>query len=308
MRRLPPLNSIRAFEAAARHLSFTRAARELNVTQSAVSHQIKALEARLGVPLFRRLNRALLLTDEGQAYLPAVRDALDRLAEATERLLVGETSGTLTVSVMPSFAARWLVPRLARFRDLHPDIDVRLSASDKLVDFARDDVDVAIRYGRGTYPSLHVTRLLGEDVFPVCSPALRDGDPPLRRLADLARHTLLHDIVDDICPDWPTWLRLMGADGIDTSRGPVFSDSSMLLQAAVDGQGVALGRSALAAADLEAGRLVKPFDVRTPLDVAYYLVCPRSTAERPKIAAFRAWLLAEADAETGRDHRPATTP
>ncbi|MEE8533201.1 MAG: transcriptional regulator GcvA [Alphaproteobacteria bacterium] len=289
-RRLPPLNALRAFEAAARHLSFTHAAEELNVTQAAISHQVKALEERLGVQLFRRLNRALLLTDAGQAYLPPVRDAFDRLDEATERLFSHDSRGALTVSVLPSVAAKWLVPRLGRFRESHPDIDVRIDANMHLTDFSREDVDVALRYGGGKWPGLRADRLMTEDFFPVCSPALLEGPVPLRTPEDLRHHTLLHD---DNRTDWTVWFLAAGIEGGDPTRGPGFTDSSLVLQAAAEGQGVALGRSALAAVDLAAGRLVKPFDISLPATFAYYLVCPETTAERPKVVAFREWLFGE---------------
>ncbi len=294
LRHLPPLNGVRAFEAAARHLSFTRAADELGVTQSAVSHQIKALEERLEVRLFRRLNRTLLLTDEGQAFLPDVREALDLLSAATARLHRGDSSGALTVSVLPSFATRWLVPRLKRFRARHPDMDIHVQAVDRLTDFDRENVDVAIRYGEGSYRKLHVTQILDEDVFPVCSPQLLQGADPLKSPEDLRHHTLLHDEMDAGCPDWADWLTAAGVHGVKARRGPTFSDSSMLLQAAIDGQGIALGRSALAADELVAGRLVKPFDLSISIDQGYFLVCPPETANRPKIVAFRIWLLEEA--------------
>jgi LysR family transcriptional regulator, glycine cleavage system transcriptional activator len=293
-RRLPPLNALRAFEAAARHLSFTRAAAELHVTQTAISHQIKALEERLGVRLFRRLPRGLLLTEAAQRLLPPVRDAFDQIALATERLAAGGAGATLTVSVLPSFAAKWLVPRLGRLRAAHPDLDLRISASSELVDFARDDVDVGIRMGSGVYPGLRVERLFGEALVPVCSPLLREGPHPLLRPEDLAHHVLLHD--DDYA-GWELWLRLAGVPGVLARRGPVFTDSGMVVQAAAEGQGVALARRVLAAGDLAAGRLVQPFDVSIPHDLAYYLVCPEATAEQPKIAAFRSWLLAESQGE-----------
>ena len=293
-RRLPPLNALRAFEAAARHLSFTRAADELHVTQTAISHQIKALEERLGVRLFRRLPRGLLLTEEAQRYLPPVRDAFDRIAAATEQLAAGGSGGRLTVSVLPSFAAKWLVPRLGRFRAAHPDLDLRISASSQLVDFARDDVDIAIRMGRGRYPGLRVDRLFGESMVPVCAPELLSGPHPLRRPEDLRHHVLLHD---DDHTGWQLWLELAGVEGVDPRRGPIFTDSAMVVQAAAEGQGVALARRVLAAGDLAAGRLVQPFEVSVPHDLAYYLVSPEATAEQPRIRAFRAWLLAEAEAE-----------
>ena len=291
-RRLPPLNALRAFEAAARHLSFTKAADELNVTQAAISHQVKALEERLGVSLFRRLNRALLLTDAGQGFLPPLREAFDRMAEATERLRGNDLRRVLTVTTLPSIAAKWLVPRLGRFRENHPDIDVRIDASLHLTDFARENVDVALRYGRGQWDGMHSVRLMTEDFFPVCSPALLLGEHGLHEPRDILHHTLLHD---DSRTDWTMWFLAAGIEGGEPTRGPAFTDSSLVLQAAADGQGVALGRSALAAADLAAGRLVRPFDISLEAEFAYYLVCPQATAESPKIASFRAWLLAEAE-------------
>ena len=303
-RRLPPLNALRAFEAAARHLSFTRAADELAVTQTAISHQIKGLEARLGVQLFRRLPRGLVLTEEAQLFLPAIRDAFDRIAAATERLTREQGSGVLTLSTLPSFAGKWLVPRLGRVRQAHPEIDLRISASLRLVDFDRDNVDVAIRSGRGHYPGLRVDRLFTEEVFPVCSPRLlAEGPHPLRTPDDLRHHVLLHDldpgqvVFADATEPWRRWLAAAGVDGVDVERGPLFEDTHLLLDAAIAGHGVALGRSAIAAADLAAGRLVRPFEVSLPFGLAYYLVCPEASAERPKVRAFREWLLAEAARE-----------
>lgn len=293
-RRLPPLNALRAFEAAARHLSFTRAAEELHVTQAAISHQVKALEEHLGRKLFRRLNRALLLSDDGQAYLPSVSRAFALLNDATRDLLERDAPGPLTVSALPSFAARWLVPRLGRFRQIHPDIDLRIDPSAALTDFASGDVDVGIRYGRGKYSALRADWLMTEDIFPVCSPALLSGEHPLRAPGDLEHQVLLHD---DGHGDWRTWLLAAGVDRVDPTRGPIFTDSSMLIQAAMAGQGVALARGVLAADELAAGRLVRPFTLSLPTEYAYYLVCPQNTAEQPKIAAFRDWLLDEARRE-----------
>lgn len=293
-RRLPPLNALRAFEAAARHLSFTRAAEELHVTQAAISHQVKALEEHLGRKLFRRLNRALLLSDDGQAYLPSVSRAFALLNDATRNLLERDAPGPLTVSALPSFAARWLVPRLGRFRQIHPDIDLRIDPSAALTDFASGDVDVGIRYGRGKYSALRADWLMTEDIFPVCSPALLSGEHPLRAPGDLEHQVLLHD---DGHGDWRTWLLAAGVDRVDPTRGPIFTDSSMLIQAAMAGQGVALARGVLAADELAAGRLVRPFTLSLPTEYAYYLVCPQNTAEQPKIAAFRDWLLDEARRE-----------
>lgn len=292
-RRLPSLNGLKAFEAAARHLSFTRAAGELNVTQAAVSHQVKALEEGLGVALFRRLNRALLLTDEGQALLPPLSEALDRMALAVDGLARRDETGVLTVSTLDSFAAGWLVRRLRRFRALHADIDVRITTANHLVDFARDDVDLAVRYGRGQWPGLDSVRLMTEEVFPVCSPALLADGPALDKPSDLRFHTLLHE---DMIEDWRTWLLAAGVGGVDPTRGPWFTQANLVIQAALAGDGVALGRSVLVADELAAGRLVKPFDVSLPAEYAYYVVSPQAAAGRPKVRAFRDWMLAEAAA------------
>ncbi len=290
-RRLPPLNALRAFEAAARALSFTRAAEELNVTQAAVSHQVKALEDWLGVPLFIRRNRALLLTEAGQAYAGPLGEAFDRINAATLRLNTLDSSGTLTVSVLPSIAAKWLVPRMRSFSQAHPEIAVRLSPSTHLTDFNREAVDVVLRYGQGDWPGLRADKFMTEDIFPVCAPGLLDGEHPLRSPEDLRHHTLLHD---DYYEDWRKWLLAAGVEGVDDSRGPVYEDSANLLQAAIAGEGVALGRSALAADDLAEGRLVKPFDISLPVEYAYYVVAPEALAERPKVAAFRDWVIATA--------------
>jgi LysR family glycine cleavage system transcriptional activator len=290
-RSLPPLNALRAFEAAARHRSFTRGAAELHVTQAAVSHQVKALEDHLELKLFARGDRGLVLTERGEDYYRAVRDAFDRLDDATARLLARDGRQTLTVTTLPSFAARWLVPRLGRFRDAHPQIDVRLAPDVEIVDLERGDVDLAVRYGLGEYPRMRSERFLEEEVFPVCSPSLLAGNKPLREPADLREHVLLHTEGHD---EWRAWLRAAGVTDVDATRGPMFFDSSMILEAAIAGQGVALGRSVLAAAELASGRLVRPFAHRQAADFAYYLVAPLTTADRPKIVAFWTWLRAEA--------------
>jgi len=293
-RRLPPLNAVRAFEAAARHLSFTRAAEELHVTQAAISHQIKALEERLGLRLFDRRHRALALTPAGQRYLPGVRAAFERLAAATDQLIGAEARGAVTVSMISSFATKWLLPRLARFHAAQPDIEVRITTSTGLVDFNRDDVDMAIRYGRGRWPGTDAIRLVSEDIFPVCAPALLNGPKPLQRLADLANHTLLH--VSGFPEDWQVWLTAAGVSGIDPTRGPQFDMSLLALDAAANGLGVALGRTALVAGDLASQRLVKPFDFEVPAESAYYVVTPVRRTLPSKVNAFRDWLLQEAGA------------
>ena len=296
MSRLPPLNALRAFEAAARHLSFAKAAEELNVTPAAVSHQIKALEEILGTKLFRRAKRAIWLTEAGQACLPDLREGFERLAAGIERLRGLESSGILTVSTPPSFAGKWLVPRLDRFRAGHPEIEIRVDANPQLVDFARDDVDVGVRFGLGDYPGLGSTLLLSEAFFPVCSPALLEGEHPLRHPEDLCWHTLLHEdqsFGEGTYPDWRMWLLAAGFPELYSSKGPRFSASELVTQAALDGQGVALGRRVLVAGDLEAGRLVQPFAMTYPVSFAYYLVSAKNAAERPKVAAFRDWMLRE---------------
>jgi LysR family transcriptional regulator, glycine cleavage system transcriptional activator len=292
-RSLPPLNALRAFEAAARHLSFTTAASELNVTQAAVSHQIKALEERLGLKLFRRVGRNLLLSDAAQAYLPEIAAAFDRIAGATRRLHQYDAAGVLSATVLPSFAAKWLLPRLGRFRAAHPEIDLRISSSVETVDLMREDFDIALRAGSGDYPGMRADAILSESFFPVCSPALLAGPLPLRAADDLRHHTLLHDEPRDL---WQLWFKMVGIADIDATRGPGFSDSGMLIWAAIEGQGVAIAKGTLAADDLRAGRLVRPFDQSMPADFSYWLVCPEASADRPKIVAFREWLLAEAGA------------
>jgi LysR family glycine cleavage system transcriptional activator len=287
---MPPLNTLRTFEAAARNLSFTKAAEELHVTQAAVSHQIKALEERLGIQLFKRLNRALVLTDPGQAFYPAIRDALEQIRMATQKLYELESTGTLKVTLLASFAAKWLVPRLGRFRRDYPDIDVLLSTSHLLVDFQRDDIDVGIRYGAGEWPGVEAEKLFTEDLFPVCSPSLLDGPVPLRDPADLVEHNL----IQDAGMDWNTWLIAAGVIDEEMHYGTSFLDSSLAMQAAIAGQGVALGRMALVADDLAAGRLVRPFQISLPSNFAYYVVFASHTGDSPKIRAFRDWIAEEA--------------
>lgn len=296
--RLPPLNALRAFEVAARHLSFRRAAEELFVTPAAISHQIKGLEDYLGVALFHRLNKSLLLTEAGQAALPVLQEGFERLAEAVTLMQADNPSRFLTVSVAPSFASKWLVPRLERFRQTTPGIDIRIDANSRCVDFIRDQVDVAIRYGPGDYPDLHSDCLRSDQIIPVCSPALLQGDKPLRKPQDLGHHTLLH-IDDQVTaghwPDWCMWLLTAGATKVDATRGPRFSLASMAIQAAVEGHGVTLVGEVLVEDDLAAGRLVKPFHLKVPVNFCYYLVCPPAAVERANVAAFRAWLLSEVE-------------
>jgi len=291
---LPSLNALRAFEAAARHLSFKEAGRELHVTRGAVSQQVKALEEELGVRLFRRLTRQIALTEEGQALLPKVRQAFQLITTAAEGLTAERRGATLTISTLPSFASKWLVPRLGRFTEHHPEIDVRISATPVLVDFGRDGVDVAIRQGTGNYPGLHSDFLLHADLFPVCSPALLKGSNPLREPADLRHHHLLHH---RRAAEWSVWLQAHNVEGIDVSHGTRFSDDALVLQAAINGQGVAITRDPLASDDLAAGLLVRPFPQTTPDLFAYYLVCAPERAQEPKIVAFREWIVGAMQAD-----------
>jgi LysR family glycine cleavage system transcriptional activator len=292
-RRLPPLNALRAFEAAARHLSFLKAAEELNVTAGAVSQQIKTLEDHLSLKLFRRQARGVLLTDAGQRYGKRIGELLDQIAAATRDL--GRQSGgaVLTVTTMPSFAARWLIPRLGAFGRLHPELAVRTLADDKLATFKDDDVDVAIRFGAGNYVGLTADFLFREEVFPVCSPRLLEGDMPPRRLEDLAHHTLLHDEPHPGLHEleWSAWLAKRGIRNIDAHQGPRFTYTHMSLTAAAMGQGLALGTSVLCADDLESGRLVRPFPDKIVAAFAYYLVFPPAALDRPRVVAFRDWML-----------------
>jgi LysR family transcriptional regulator, glycine cleavage system transcriptional activator len=290
--RLPPLNALRTFEAAARHLSFTKAAAELFVTQAAVSHQIKALEEQLGVPLFRRLNRRLILTDQGQLLLPAVRRAFDELVAGVDRLHEACCVGTLTISTTPSIAAKWLAGRLGRFQALYPEFEIRLMATPRLVDFVREGADCGIRYGFGGWPGLRAERLFGASLMPVCSPSLLEGPHPLRAPEDLRHHVLLHSL-DDM-DDWRLWLRAAGLTDIDPERGLKFDSVPVALQAAIGGAGVAIGHGLMVAEDLAAGNLVEPFDLELPDACAYYFVAPERSADQPKIQAFRSWLYSEA--------------
>ncbi len=297
-RRLPPLNALRAFEAAARHLNFSRAADELSVTPGAVSQQIQNLEDYVGVALFKRTPKGLLLTDAAQTALPALREAFDRLAEAASLLTAAVDGRRLTLTAPPSFAAKWLVPRLKRFEEAYPQVDVWLSADMDIVDFAAGEIDMAIRYGAGRYPGLELQRLMNETVIPVASPSLL-ADHPLNGPGDLAGHTLLHDgspDADESCPDWSMWLAARGVRGVDGTRGPRFNQSSLVIEAAMGGRGVALAKRTLAQDDLDAGRLVVPMQIATAVDFAYYLVHPKAKGRLPQVKAFVGWITAEAAA------------
>ena len=294
---LPPLNALRAFEAAARHLSFVKAAAELYVTPAAVSHQVKSLEDQLGVALFTRLPRGLLLSDAGRAMLPELARGFDHFARAVRGAVAGEVAGELRVTMIPSFAQLWLLPRLERFTAAYPDVRLILSGVAELVDLARSDIDLGIRYGGGRYPGLWSRLLFTEETFPVCAPALLDGPPPLRRPADLRYHRLLSDWNVTRGEEWLTWeawAEHLGMPDLRPDGGLQLSDSMMLMEAAVRGLGVAVGRTSLAGGHLAAGRLVRPFAITKPADYAYYVVAPEGSETRPRIRVFVDWLMEEA--------------
>ena len=292
--RIPPLNALRAFEASARQLSFTRAAEELFVTQAAISHQIKSLEEHLGLKLFMRKNRALLLTEEGQSYYLDIKDVFVSLQEATEKLLARGAKGAITVSLQPSFAIQWLVPRLNAFNLMHPEIDVRIKAVDQPDGSLTEDVDVAIYYGRGRWPSVHADKLHTEYLIPVCSPLVASGKKPINTIQDLANHTLLHDTSRR---DWKRWFKEVQVKGVNVNHGPIFSHSAMVVQAAVHGQGVALAHSVFAQPEIETGRLVVPFKHSLVSKNAFYIVCREHQMDLGKISAFREWVLETVEQE-----------
>ena len=293
-RKLPPLTALPAFDAAARHLSFTQAAAELNLTHGAISRAIRNIEDRLGIQLFERGTRAVSLTPAGAIYAAEVAAVLDQLSAATMVATASRSSGVLNVSTSDGFAGRWLVPRLYRFHRSHRDIDVRISTSGALADFVRDGIDIAIRYGGGTYAGAVSELLTDVEVFPVCSPELLRGEHPLRTPDDLRHHTLIHD---GFPIDWATWLNHAGVTGINPKSGVTFDSATYATEAAVHGEGVLLGRSALVSADLAAGRLVRPFDLKFKATSSYYAVYLATALRQRKVRAFRDWLLAEMEAD-----------
>ena len=301
-RRIYPLNALRAFEASARHLSFVKASEELSVTPAAVSHQVKKLEEYLGLPLFRRKSRGLLLAESGQLLLSELSEVFLRLDKAMERVIDSDSRGTITLSVAPTFAVMWLIPRLPKFYALHPDIDVRISTSLGLVDFQRDDFDAAIRLGSGKWFGLETIKLFDESVTPMCSPRLLEGPDALKSPDDLSKHVLLHNHSMDYdvdAPTWETWLKAAGASGVDASRGTHFSLPDHGLQASIDGAGVVLGWRSLSAKDVAAGRVVEPFDLTLPLGSSFYLAYPEAHSLRPNIAVLRDWLMQEVSENRG---------
>lgn len=309
--RLPPLNALRAFEVAARHSNFRKAADELHVTPAAISHQVKTLEDYLGMQLFHRRTRALELTDAARACLPRLREGFEALAAAAALIRTHSHRETLTVKMAPSFAVKWLGRRIHRFVFAHPDIDVHIEASPRTIDGRPDDGDentqrstlpaegdVAIRFGTGKYPGYRAEKLFSVAVTPMCAPHVATGALALRQAEDLRHHVLLHDDtlnIDDGRSKWEMWLAAAGVDDVNITRGPHFNHAALALDAAIDGTGIALSYPLLASADLAAGRLIMPFDLALPLDSAYYVVCPEAVADQPKVTAFRNWLFEEAE-------------
>lgn len=292
-RRLPPLNALVVFEAAARHLSFTRAADSLHVTQAAVSHQIKALEEWLGVPLFHRVGRGhgLALTESGRAYLPRISAALDGIRTATGAVMDRRRQRVLNVATLDSFGLLWLLPRLRRFLRQQPGIDVRIVAADLDADaLEKGEVSVDIRYGEGDWRGVEVERFLTETIFPVCSPDIVSAERPLREPGDVRHHTLLHDAG---VTDWAEWLKAAGVVGVDVNRGPGFNHSHLVTAAAINGDGIALGRGALVTDAILKGQLIKPFALALPCKFAYYFVCSHGSLSDPVVDSFRRWLIDE---------------
>ena len=296
---MPPLGALRAFEAAARLNSFSKAAAELHVTPAAISHQIHALEADLGIGLFHRRNRHVELTAAGRLLLPGLSEAFAGIRAAVRRVRAQNETGALTITASPSFVAKWLVLRLHRFQAKFPAVDVRISTSDEIVDLTSGDFDLAIRYGTGRYPGLDVELLLKNEVFPACSPRLLETGPTLRTPDDLLARALIHDTAadrDPLAPTWAMWLRAAGVREKPMTAGLTFSNGYMALDAAIAGHGVVLAYSTIAAADLAAGRLVRLFSLSLPDLFAYYIVTAPGARDRPKVRAFRDWLREEADA------------
>lgn len=289
MRRLPPLNAIRTFEAAARLESFLLAAEELHVTPSAVSHQVRVLEDYLGAKLFNRQPRSVRLTAVGRSYLPAISDALDQIHLATQSVARRQLDGPLTLSVAPTFAVTWLAPRLGAFQLAHPEIEVRLISSVEVVDFSRSDVDAGIRTGEGRWPGLRSHVLLRAHLVPVCGPALAKGPPPLRTPADLAHVPLIQEITQ--LGLWRSWFAAIGVEGIDAERGPRVQSNELAVATAAGGLGVALAARSMVERHLADGRLIVPFEVQCAPELVYYLVYPDDSEDDPRIGAFRDWIL-----------------
>jgi LysR family transcriptional regulator, glycine cleavage system transcriptional activator len=297
MRKLPPLNALRAFEAAARHESFTKAAAELSVTQGAISQQVKSLEDLLGFKLFLREPQGLVLSAAAREYLEVIREAFDRIALGTSKITRQHKSSVLTVSTSPDFAAKWLVHRLGRFSEQHPEIDLRISASLDHIDFAREDIDMAVRHGKGDWPGLDAVEMFKEMQFPVCSPHLfRSKKQPLQ-MQEVLRYPLLHH---NDRTGWTQWLKNHNLKPAKPLQGLIFNRDSLLIDAAISAQGIALSRTTLCAWDVLQGRLIVPFEERVALPTSYWIVAPQLMSKMPKISKFRDWLIAEADSDRER--------
>jgi LysR family transcriptional regulator, glycine cleavage system transcriptional activator len=310
MRATNHLNALRAFEAAARHRSFVAAAQELYVTPAAVGQLVRSLESSLNVSLFHRAPSGpsrLELTDEARAVLPDVQAGLERLSMALQRLRVGSIGESIKVTLPPAFADKWLLPRLERFQSRHPEVELRLDTSGKLVDFKSERVDVGIRYGAGKWRGMQSTYLLKDEFFPVCSPALLSGEHPLQSPSDLRHHALIHDVsmeAEDSFPTWKSWLSSAGLANLESQRGIRINDSAAVLQAAINGTGVALGRTSLVASDLAAGRLVRPFGPSQTSDFSYYIVRRVGSPSSQAIDAFARWLHEEVASEAHTTLKP----
>ena len=302
MRRLPPLNSIRAFEATARHLSFSKAANELNVTAGAVSQQVKVLEDYLNLKLFKRKNRMILLTDEAQICLPLLSEGLDKIAQGISTIRDQSDDKPLTITASTTFASRWLLPRLTGFHKEFPGIDVRIEASNLLADLVNDDIDVGIRFGDGNYPNLQTDHLFSQSVIPVCHPSFLEGEHKIEVPEDLKHHTLLHPgndsfyLNDNTNIDWEMWFATVGVTDVDLKHGLHYEQYSLLIEAAIAGQGIALVGDTVVNDEIKAGRLIKLFeDTEIPLSFSYHFACSNNKAHLPRVKAFRQWLLGEVE-------------
>lgn len=302
---LPPLTALRAFEAAARYLSIKKAAEELHVTPAAVGHQIKVLESYVGTQLFRRLNRGLRLTNAGEACLPQLRDGFALLSRGVERAMARDHRPRLVVSVAPVLAVKWLVPRLDRFLEAQPDLELRIETTTRVVDLEREEIDIGVRFSPGASPGIRADLLFHENVSPVCSPALCRGPRAIRKPTDLRWHTLIHvmgETQDRTWPSWPGWLESAGSTEVDGRSGPRFNQTGTAVQAAVEKQGVALVGYVCIADELASGQLVRPFgdSFRVQTEFAYYVVFADSRDHRPEVESFRSWLIEEADSDPSR--------
>ncbi len=295
IRRLPPLNALRSFEAAARHGSFNKAAEELFVTPSAISHQIKTLEEFLGVALFKRVKRRVDLTPPGERYLLSIQSALDEIDDATRKLTATPNSGAVNLSVAPAFLTRWLVPRINQFQSLNPDVELRLTASMKQIDFRYSDMDMAVFYGDGNWPDLHCHHLRNVHSVPVCSPKLLEGKSSIETAKDLLQYTLIHISKRD--KEWQSLLRQAGVNKTDKARNMTFSSTSLALGAAMEGLGIALADRGLAERELEYGQLVCPLDISLDTQKAFYLVYQKGRPLTESMQAFRDWILDEMQTE-----------